>query len=115
MSEITYQIIRADGSTERRSHVLPDDRASIYRAVVQIVSRVIGPDAHLEHVNVYDEGRYKDMFVDETGHLKSLPYNKLATKIYHRNYRKHRPDEYCPKIMPKIVGNAVLFNEKVWR
>lgn len=75
--------------------------------------------ADLEHVSVladFDGGtdyQRHDMFVDETGQLKSLPRNEAATAIYRRNALRRRPGT-DPEDLPCIVGPAVLFDRIVW-
>jgi hypothetical protein len=82
-----------------------------YQELKQIVQpRLDG--AELERVNVFWNGEYLDMFVDETGLLKGLPVNEVATRIYHNNMRIHNPLFDGP--WPPICGPAVLFLRKVW-
>lgn len=67
----------------------------------------------MEHVNVFYEGAYRDMFVGEfsTDDIR----NVLATEIYHNNIRVHDPAKYDPMNMPPVCGPAVLFPDaKVW-
>lgn len=68
---------------------------------------------HLEHVTVFHEGQYTDMFVDETGQLDNLPVNPDATAIYRNNVLVHVPGTK-PEDMPDIRGTAIVFSRKVW-
>jgi hypothetical protein len=70
--------------------------------------------AEFEHVTVFWNDEYRDMFVDDTGVLKGLPINARATAIYWNNTRIHMPDDYDPETMAMIHGPAVLFDKKVW-
>lgn len=70
--------------------------------------------ADLEHVTVLFEDKPADMFVDEMGHMKSLPINREATTIYRTNWMKHNPDA-DPDSLPTIAGTAVVFDRIVWR
>lgn len=70
--------------------------------------------ADLEHVNVFHEGRYTDMFVDECSRLKGLPRNEKATAIYRNNWLTHVDPKADPESLPFIAGPAILFFRKVW-
>lgn len=68
---------------------------------------------HLEHLLVLYDGGERDMFVDEEGALKRLPYNPEATLIYRASWlRRHPADD--PRSLPAIRGPAVLFDKRVW-
>jgi hypothetical protein len=82
--------------------------------VREIAQDVIGADNDVEHVNVWHNEKYLDMFVDETGVLKELPFNNKATTIYRANWKAHEPNPGPDDELPYIAGNAVLFMEKVW-
>jgi hypothetical protein len=73
----------------------------------------LGDDAHMEHVSVLLDGRPTDMFVDEDGHAKGLPYNAAATKVYRAHALFRNPDQDAEKL-PKIVGPAIIFSRRVW-
>jgi hypothetical protein len=82
----------------------------------------VADHGEIERVNVWHEGKYRDMFVDEMGAMKGLPVNLNATAVYHANQLHHvhgdPPAEKAREIArdwPKIYGVAVLFHNKVWR
>lgn len=66
-----------------------------------------------ERVNVFHEGRYTDMFVDEDGIKKGLPVNEAATAIYRNNTLTHVPGT-DPESLPFVYGPAVLMSRRVW-
>ncbi len=70
--------------------------------------------AELEHVTVWHEGAYTDMFVDEIGLLKGLPRNDKATAIYRASWLTHQDPDADPETLAFIAGPAVLFHRKVW-
>lgn len=107
-----YEIIRPDG-TRTMEVVDWDDNPGYDRLKLLIDPLLSG--AWLEHVTVLYNGQRRDMFVDENGHGKDLPYNDEATKIYRNNWLTQHPD-VDPDSMPYIVGTAVLFPDCiVWR
>jgi hypothetical protein len=89
-----------------------------YDTLKELLSPIIHC-AHVEHVSVLAdfEGatafRKADMFVDEDGHAKSLPFNGFATAIYRRNAILHQGVK-DPDSLPWIAGTAVLFDRIVW-
>lgn len=117
---IPYKVIYADGRESEGSLTLParanDPESKLrYRKIRDTVLEVIGAENDPEHVTVWHDSRYLDMFVDETGVLKELPFNEKATKIYRANVQAHEPNPEPEDEMPIICGNAVLFLEKVWK
>lgn len=113
------RIIPAHG--DERNEVLflpPPGKAGYFRALNAAITKYTGDP--MEHVRVFtDFGggtayKYLDMFVNETGHLIGLPINAPATVIYQHNVRFHEPNR--PHLdMPEIAGDAVLFENPVWR
>ncbi len=80
------------------------------------ISAVVGPhfpNTHFEHVSVLWDNKHLDMFVDEIGQLKHLPYNIRATKIYRNNWLQRHPDT-DPDLLSDIVGLALLFSRRIW-
>jgi hypothetical protein len=84
------------------------------------LAAVVGPlldctPANMEHVNVWDGGEYRDMFVIGNGFSQGLGRNEQATVIYRANVLEHNDG---PPINPEalwfISGPAVLFKRKVW-
>lgn len=74
------------------------------------LAKIIGCDFP-EKVNVFYEGEYEQMFVDETGALKpDRQINQAATNIYHNNCRVHDPAILDESI--KIYGVAILLTGK---
>lgn len=125
MQAVEYRILFYDGRETRGTVQLPDphtewsptpSKASKerWRLVREIITDVIGGDADPEHVTVWANDQYLDMFVDEQGVNKKLPMNNIATTIYRANYLAHEPDPGPADQLPYIAGNAVLFLEKVW-
>ena len=111
--KIAYTLIRADGLIESHTDEFPGEPEGWYGEVRRLFSRHFGEDVFYEHVNVWHQGQYRDMFVDETGALKGLPVNAEASEIYHANVKAHFPDE-ANDDMPLIYGDALLFEQKVW-
>ena len=77
----------------------------------------------LEHVTVLADFtgkgvlRVLDMFVDEDGMKKGLQRNEAATEHYRRACLMGRtpvPVPSDPETLDYVVGNAVLFDRKVW-
>lgn len=98
---------------------LPEEReedwpeAPGYRFLVEKLGPLIRGD--IERVNVFWEGRYTDMFVDEVGQLKGLDHNEAATAIYRNNWLTHQDPKADPDSLPSVVGVAVLVSRQVWR
>lgn len=126
MKQVEYRIVRSDGQDTKHFVDLPEpdkgrtlmmsaDAKKRYELVKEIVARVIGDGNDIEHVTVWHDDLYLDMFVDETGVEKGLPVNPIATSIYRANVLAHEPsDSDLLKDLPSIHGDAVLFLEKVW-
>lgn len=102
MPAVEYRILYSDGREVTKQVELPGDnerritptaeqrkRWAIVRELTQVI---IGADNEVEHVNVWHDGKYLDMFVDEQGVLKALPLNQKATAIYRANVLAHEPD-----------------------
>jgi hypothetical protein len=86
----------------------------------EVVEAVTGEPC--EHVYVFwdypgdEHCCYRDLFVNEMGHVRQMPRNELATAIYRNNVLVHEPMGYpVPEALPWIAGPAVLFRERVWR
>ena len=77
----------------------------------------IAPDdpnwREIERVNIFWNGRYYDMFVDEHSVAKGLPVNPRATELYHNNMKVHAPERLGPN-PPSVYGPAVVFLRRVW-
>jgi hypothetical protein len=70
----------------------------------------------MEHVRVLNPAipdDSLDLFVDEIGHLKGLPFNEEATRLYRAAHLATYPGD-DPHELPWIAGDAVLFMRKVW-
>lgn len=85
----------------------------------EVIEAVVGDSC--EHVNVYwnfpgeEQYCYRDLFVNEMGHVRQLQRNELATAIYRHNVLVHDPARNpIPEALPWIAGPAVLFRERVW-
>lgn len=70
----------------------------------------------MEHVRVLDPAvdDYRDMFVDEMGHMRAepKPRNDAATRLYRNNWLVHEGG--APEDLPWIAGNAIVFDRIVW-
>lgn len=114
---IPYRVIRSDGSETSGIFIDDadgDDSRKRYEALKTLILSVIGRDNNLEHVNVFWDGRYCDMFVDEMGAVKSLPHNERATTIYRNNMMVHARGRIPIEDMASVHGDVVLFAERVW-
>lgn len=109
-------IMRPEEPNEKREVELP--KYPSYPTLRDLVGPIIGCH-HIEHVTVLAdfEGatayRRSDMFVDEDGHAKGLPFNGNATAIYRRNALLHQGVK-DPETLSWIAGPAVLFDRIVW-
>lgn len=76
------------------------------------------PGAHMEHVTVWFDEAYTDMFVDEEGKLKGLPFNEAATLVYWENTKVHMPEQFVVAMrsgnIDVICGDAILFEARIW-
>lgn len=118
MPVVEYRFLFHDGREQVGKTDLPereDDPGFKKRwAIIRTIAlEAIGADNDPEHVLVWHEGKYLDMYVDEIGVLKELPFNAKATKIYRANWLAHEPNPGPEFALPHIAGNAVLFMEKV--
>jgi hypothetical protein len=104
-----YQIIRTDGTMT--NEIIDWPREPGYDAIAELIRPLIG-GAHLEHVSVLHNGGRRDMFVDENGHAKNLPFNEKATAIYRHNWLTQRP-KTDPASLAWIVGTAILFPDQI--
>lgn len=111
---ITYKLVRSDGSTTSYSEELRGEPGTWYQQLHEIFERHFGADIEWEHVNVWHNDEYHDMFVDETGMLKGLPVNVKATAIYRANVMAHEATPPHPDDMPAIHGDALFFDQRVW-
>lgn len=109
--ETTYTIILPDG--QRTEHTIDLPKEPGYDRLAKIVYPVLGKGRDLERVNVFHDGKYTDMFVDDSGLLDELPRNEVATAIYRANVLKHEPGASAEGL-PHIAGPAVLFSRRVW-
>lgn len=111
-----YQVIQPSGEIEHCEGDWPKDPG--YAFLATTLEPLLGEHEPLEHVRVWDDGRYKDMFVSEYGQLRMesrgrLPRNAVATEHYRRNTMTHEPDTN-PADLPDIRGVAILFDRQVW-
>jgi hypothetical protein len=107
----TFTILHGDGSIQRGEIDWPESPTldQIRTAVEPIVGEP------MEHVRVLDPkcDEYRDMFVNENGHLVARrPRNEAATAIYRHNWLQHRGGD--PESLMWIVGNAIVFDRIVW-
>jgi len=89
-----------------------------YQLIKALVEPLLGDNEPLEHVAVLHDGKRRDMFVSEYGHMRlttrePLPINDRATAVYRNNWMTQHPDQ-DPETLPGIAGNAILFHRIVW-
>lgn len=114
----TYEVYRV-GTAEVERCEVDWPSAPGYDRIKALVEPLLGEKEPLEHVAVLHEGKRRDMFVSEYGHVRlttrpPLPINDVATKIYRNNWMTRFP-ETDPETLPDIAGTAVLFtNRIVW-
>ena len=118
MSEIAthYDVIQVDGTVS--SHVIDWPHEPGYKKIKALVDPLLGAGEPLEHVSVLHDGKRKDMFVSELGHVelttrRPLPINATATKIYRAAALSNDPGAH-PDELPDIAGVAILFHRIVW-
>jgi hypothetical protein len=113
LRETPYRIIYPNGGEEPRSVRWP--REPGFSMIEDEIGPLFAPD-HFEHVSVFWNGAYTDLFVSELGAINGSPVNPKATEIYHENMRQHNPEGYLAlgEAMPRIYGTAVLFSRRVW-
>lgn len=105
-----YAILKTNGDIDVTSVDWPaEPDFEIIRSLVEPLL----DGADLEQVSVLHEGKRRDMFVDDSGHLKGLPRNEQATRIYRAATLSRQP-HVNPETLPCIVGPAVLFYRRVW-
>jgi hypothetical protein len=85
--------------------------------VIGLVKRYM-PDFDPEHVAVCWEGASRDMFVidlaDHRIEEAAMPLNRYATKLY-RNALLIEDPTVMFDSLPTILGDAVIFDQRVWR
>jgi hypothetical protein len=109
--ETKYTVILPDGTQMHCTADLPEDPG--YERLARIVHPLLGEGNFMDHVTVLHEGKYTDMFVDESGIRKGLERNEKATAIYRNNWLSSHPD-VNPENLNCILGIAVLFHRRVW-
>lgn len=107
-----FVVFRPDGTQASGECKMPAE-GSRWRDLANVI-RPLLDGADFEHVRVFHEGEYRDMFVDEIGQLKGLPRNERATEIYRCNVLTHEIPPPDPESLPDVVGSAVLFDKPVW-
>ena len=108
-----YTLYRENGTITHGVVEFPE--VPTYEDLSRVITPLLGVDWHeFEHVRVWDEGQYRDMFVQENGFALGLPRNEHATKIYRANVLAHVKPTPDPESLDEIVGPAVLFKAKVW-
>lgn len=115
-------VIPVSGIVDYRDVTMParDNIAAYHKALKELVEPVTGYP--MEHVNVFyrfdpgSEEEYRDMFVNENGHLTGMEVNEMATFVYWNNVIAHGQEtvESMFNQGATIVGPAVLFRDKVW-
>ena len=110
LMKTTYFIIRASGPTEKVKVELSSNKEKRAEETNAICRPIV--DGWLEIVQVFWEGGYTYMVIDEEGKLKGKPFNAVATAIYWNNVRVHEPKKYG-ELNDYIAGDAVLFKKGV--
>lgn len=112
-----YTIFKpGDSAVERGEIDWPPEPG--YKLIKALVESLLGDGEPLEHVSVLHDGRRRDMFVSDLGHMHlttrgPLPINDRATAIYRNNWMTRYPDS-DPETLPTIAGTAILFHRIVW-
>lgn len=112
---VSYRILHTTGRETRGRTTVPADDKKAWVTIKALIQGVIGEDADLEHVRVWEGDQYRDMFVDEIGAIKRLPLNKAATDLYRANALAHERPRPDPETMPAVHGDAIVFAQQVWR
>lgn len=104
-----YTVYRTDGTEERGEIDWPLKPS--YDRIRPVVEAVTGSPS--EHVYVLIDGELRDMFVDENGHIRNppKPRNEAATRLYRAASIMHGD---TPESLAHIVGDAVLFDRRIW-
>lgn len=112
-SHTKFTIIMPDG-TVMEDQFRFDKKPPSYKSLQTLLGPFV--EGYIEHVNVFYNGEYRDMFVNETGMRDGLEINPKATEIYLENIKTHANEFYeKEKQRTHIHGVAVLFpEEKVW-
>jgi hypothetical protein len=117
-----YTIFRPDGTSEAGEVDWPPDPR--YDDIAKLIGQIVG--GPIEHVRILDPtkataehiGRadYRDMFVDELGHMRKPPAarNEMATALYRANWLRVHPQD-DPESLSFIAGLAVVFERVIWR
>jgi hypothetical protein len=108
-----FTIYWADGAVQGETIDWPETPS--LAQIKDVVEPIVG--GPLEHVRVLDPAadEYRDMFVDELGHMRlegAKPRNDAATAIYRNNWLTHEGGE--PDDLPWIAGDAIVFDRIVW-
>src|SRR5262245_53913474 len=114
MHEWKYKLIPVEGDIEDK--VMLTSTAEPTYEDLAVIGESIGIErGYFQHVTVWDEGRYKDMFVHEEGRRMGHKFNERASKIYWANSIAHqgKTEEECRKSNYYIVGTAILFEKGV--
>jgi len=106
-----YTVIYPDGQSVDHAVDMPEEPG--YDALRALIKPLLA-DQEFEHVTVWHDGKYTDMFVDEMGALVPLPVNLRASAVYRANVMAHQRPTPVEAELPFIYGVAVLFHRKVW-
>jgi hypothetical protein len=108
-----FTIYWADGSLQ--GEIIDWPESPTLDQIRRLVEPIVGEP--MEHVRVLDpkSDEYRDMFVDELGHMRQggpRPRNEAATAIYRHNWLQHEGGE--PDDLPWIAGTAIVFDRIIW-
>lgn len=118
--EIEFFIVRVDSSVEKFTAIAtPEDYdddvpypSPTYEWLKTNVTSKLFKGPHFETVRILAGNDYGRMWIDETGHLKNLPINYLATAFYLSNLIHHTPIDILkyPKghVGSFIVGDVIV-------
>jgi hypothetical protein len=108
--ETRFNVYHPSGAIETGTVLWPENPS--LKDLHGLIDPIVG--GNLEHVRVFHEGEYADMFVYEFSCRKPLQErNEQATAIYRANTLQHHPGQ-DPESLPCVRGVAVLFDRKVW-
>lgn len=111
MISTAYEVVHPDGSVT--SYTATMDEKPGYKALKLVIEPHLQGQG-LEHVTVFWNGKYADMFVGDFSAVSDWPVNEKATEIYHNNIKTHDPELYASAKHAQIYGPVVLFSRRVW-
>jgi len=108
-----YQIIQPTDFLDSKFKEVDWPEDPDYEYIESLMAQILDPDRNFDHIRVWHNDQYLDMFVDDSGMIDTLPVNPVATEIYHANILRQNPKADTSD-WPKIHGPAILFHRQVW-